>query len=74
MKIRQKIKRFLRDAIVAFIFWTATLTPYMFLVVRVNLTQYLAWISMQAILVPPLGAVSALVFRWIDRRQQSGKS
>ena len=62
------VKRFLRDAMIAFIYWTLTLTPYMILVVRTNLEQYLAWVLMQALLVPPLGAVSAILFRWIDRK------
>lgn len=62
------IKKFLRDAIIAFIFWTLTLTPYMILIVRTNPEQYLAWVLMQAILVPPLGAISAILFRWIDKK------
>jgi len=66
-----KVKRFVRDAIVSFAFWTGTLTPYMLFVVQINLPQYVAWISMQGILVPPLGAACAALFRWIDRRASS---
>jgi hypothetical protein len=63
------MKRFIRDAIVSFVFWTGTLTPYMILVVRVDIPQYLAWVGMQGILVPPLGSVSAMIFRWLDNRK-----
>ena len=67
---KEKVLRFLRDALIAFVFWSLTLSPYMFLVVKVNMQQYLAWLGMQAILVPPLGAVSVIVFRWFDRRRK----
>jgi hypothetical protein len=69
MKLNKtKIKMFLRDAVIAFVFWTGFLTPYMIFIVKVNLTQYIAWIGMQGILVPPLGAFSAIIFRWVDKK------
>lgn len=64
---KTKVRLFLRDAVISFFFWSMTLTPYMIFVVKVNLTQYMAWLGMQAILVPPLGALSAMVFRWFDK-------
>ncbi len=68
---REKIiQKFLRDAIIAFGYWTGVLTPYMIFIVRLDLAQYLAWLSMQAILIPPLGAISAKMFRWIDSRKK----
>ncbi len=63
-----KIIKFARDAIIAMVFWTITLTPYMFLVVQVNLEQYISWVSMQGFIVPPLGAISAWLFRWVDKK------
>jgi len=48
------IKQFIRDAIVSFIYWTLVLSPYMILVVKTSLEQYIAWVAMQATLVPPL--------------------
>ncbi len=65
---KQKVMRFLRDALIAFVFWTATLSLYMIFVVHVTLSQYVAWVLMQLILVPPLGAVSAIIFRWFDKQ------
>lgn len=62
--VKKKVKRVLVDALVAFIFYTLALTPYMVLIVRMDLTQYLAWIVMQIFLVPPLGAI----FAWICRK------
>lgn len=71
MKITEtKIKQFLRDAVVSFFFWTITLTPYMIFVIKVDTSQYMTWIGMQIVLVPPLGALSAVVFRWVDRRMK----
>ena len=65
---KQKIKQFLRDALIAFIYWTATLSLYMIFIVHVTWPQYIAWVLMQLILVPPLGALSAIIFRWFDKR------
>ena len=57
----------MKDAFVAFVFWTLTLTPYMIFIVKVNLQQYIAWIGMQAILVPPLGAIFSIIARKIKK-------
>jgi len=61
------LKQFLKDAFVAFVFWTLTLTPYMIFIVKVNLQQYIAWVGMQAILVPPLGAIFSIIARKIKK-------
>jgi len=71
INLKEKIKKFVRDAIVSFVFWTATLTPYMVFIVGTTLSQYVSWISMQLILVPPLGAIFAIVFRWIEGRNKN---
>ncbi len=57
------IKQFIKDAIFSFIYWTAALSPYMIFVVKISLDQYIAWVAMQAILVPPLGAVFSILAR-----------
>lgn len=57
------MRRFLIDAVVSFVYWTATLTPYMIWVVGVTPSQYIAWVGMQAIIVPPLGAGFAFLIR-----------
>lgn len=59
-----RIKRVLKDALLGFVYFTAVLTPYMVFVVNVNMEQYLAWVGMQLILVPPASAG----FAWILRR------
>ena len=56
-------KQFLKDALVSFLYWTLVLTPYMVFVVGVDAKQYLAWAGMQAVLVPPLGAVYSIIAR-----------
>lgn len=57
------IKQFIKDAVISFIFWTVALSPYMILVVKTTLEQYIAWVGMQAILVPPLGAIFSIIAR-----------
>lgn len=66
-----KIKQFVVDAVAAFVFYTLALTPYMLLVVRTTQEQYVAWLVMQAVLVPPVGAVFAIIARKI--KLKSGK-
>ena len=61
------VKQFIKDAVVSFIYWTLTLTPYMIFVVKTNLQQYIAWVGMQAILVPPLGAVFSIIARKLKK-------
>jgi hypothetical protein len=36
-------KKLLVEALSGFVGWTAALTPYMLLVVKTNLEQYIAW-------------------------------
>jgi len=54
---------FLRDGVVGFVYWTLALTPIMLLVVQLDGNQYTSWLVLQAVLGPPLGALSAWVFR-----------
>ncbi|MBU3897049.1 MAG: hypothetical protein KJ697_03915 [Nanoarchaeota archaeon] len=61
------LKQFVKDAIVSFLFWTITLTPYMIFVVGTTMDQYIAWVGMQAILVPPLGAVFSIIARKLKK-------
>jgi len=66
--MNKKIKKFLLEALAGFIFWTGCLTLYMIFVVKVNFTQYLGWISMQALLVPPLAPFSVRFINWFVKR------
>lgn len=58
------LQQILIDAVVSFIYWTGTLTPYMVFVVQTSFEQYLSWVVMQALIVPPLG----VGFAWIARK------
>ena len=62
-------KRFARDAVISLVFWVATLTPFMVFFVRVNFQQYLSWIVTEIITAPPLGALSAVIFRKLDEKR-----
>lgn len=61
------LKQFLKDAVISFLYWTLTLTPYMVFVVKTDFQQYMAWVGMQAILVPPLGAVFSIIARKLKK-------
>ncbi|MDP2909299.1 MAG: hypothetical protein Q8N77_05835 [Nanoarchaeota archaeon] len=61
------LKQFLKDAVISFLYWTLTLTPYMVFVVKTDFQQYIAWVGMQAILVPPLGAVFSIIARRLKK-------
>lgn len=62
------MKRFLFDALISFVYWTGCLTPYMVWVVGVDSKQYLSWVVMQIIIVPPLGAIFAMLIRWLTKK------
>jgi len=67
MKIRKALKQILTDALASFVFFTATLSPCMIFVIRVNLQQYLAWLGMQITIVPPLGIVYSEIARRLKK-------
>jgi len=52
-----KLLKPLIEALLGFTLWTAFLTPYMLFVMRVDMGQYVAWLVMQAVLVPPIAIV-----------------
>lgn len=66
--MRNKLKGILIEAIVGFIFWTTSLTPYTLIVMQVTLTQYLQWVLMEAILVPPLAILAFRLTYKVKRR------
>jgi hypothetical protein len=51
------VPRLIVEAALGFVLWTLFLTPYMVFVVRVDSGQYLAWLVMQAVLVPPIAVI-----------------
>lgn len=60
------LKRFVRDAFVGFTFWTLALSPVMLFVVGLSFSQFISWLGLQAVLGPPLGGLSAWVFRQVN--------
>jgi hypothetical protein len=67
MEIRKALKQILIDALASFVFFTATLSPYMIFIVGVNLQQYLAWLGMQVTIVPPLGIIYSEIARRLKK-------
>ena len=60
----KKVKSYLKEAVLGFVLWTIFLTPYMILVMKASSEQYIAWIVMQAVIVPP---IAVLVYRITNR-------
>lgn len=67
MVSRKFVIQFLKDAVISFFYWTIALTPYMLFIVKTSMDQYIAWVGMQAILVPPLGAVFSIIARKLKK-------
>ena len=63
-----RIKIFLVEAIAGFILWTLALTPYMLWVVKTTNDQYIAWLGMQAILVPIIAPFVFRITAWILKK------
>jgi hypothetical protein len=64
---KEFVKQFVKDAIVSFIYWTAVLSPFMIFVMKIGFSQYIVWLSMQIIIVPPLGAVFSIIIRKLNK-------
>lgn len=63
----KQLKQFIKDGVVAFVYYTIVLTPYTVLVMDVTMDQYIAWIVMQLTIVPPAGAGFAWIIRKLGR-------
>ena len=50
-------KKVLLSAIVGACIWTVALSPYVIFIVGMNYTQYLSWLVMEFILVPPIAPI-----------------
>ena len=62
------MKKILLEALLGFVLWTVFLTPYMVLVVQVDLNQYLWWLLMQAILIPILAPIVFRITKYIENK------
>jgi len=65
------IKKLLLEAIIGFVLWTAILSPYVLLVTQMSFSQYLSWLLMQAIIVPPVAVFVVRVTNYLTKRFQS---
>lgn len=64
----EKCKKYLVESICGFILWSIFLTPYMFLIVKVDFTQYLAWLSMQIFLVTPIAPIVFRITKYVNKK------
>ena len=65
---KEKVWRVVKDGALSFAWFTGTLTPYMLEVVKTTVSQYEAWVGMQAILVPPIGAAFIAISRKLKEK------
>jgi hypothetical protein len=57
-------KKAILSAVIGSVVWTLALTPYVIFAVGMTLEQYLSWLLMEFILVPP---IAPLVF-WVTEK------
>ena len=62
-----KWKEIIIESVVGTLAWTGFLTPYVIFITNLTFEQYLTWLGMQFILVPP---ITPLVFRLTNKIQQ----
>jgi len=58
------MRTFLLQALAGFLFWTIALTPYMVFIVKTTWKQYMKWMLMELILIPPLAPLSVWFINW----------
>lgn len=63
-----KIKKVFLEAIIGFVLWTGILTPYVIFVTQMTLGQYLSWLLMQAVVVPPVAVVVLRITNAVTKR------
>lgn len=64
----KKVTKFFIEAACGFVLWTAFLTPYMLFVVKVTSSQYLSWLVMQLVIVPPVAVPVVNITNWVVKR------
>lgn len=62
------IKKILLEAILGFILWTGILTPYVLFVTQMTVGQYVSWLLMQAVIVPPVAVVVLRITNKVTKR------
>lgn len=63
-----KVKKIVLEALIGFVMWTSILTPYVLLVTNMTMPQYLSWLVMQAVIVPPVAVVVVRATNWLTKR------
>lgn len=71
MSVFQRLKKVVFEALIGFVLWTAILTPYVLFVTQMTFNQYLSWLLMQAIIVPPVAVVVLRITNRFTRRLDS---
>jgi len=65
---KSTIKKFAVEALIGFVLWTLFLTPYMWFIVGTTIEQYISWLVMEAVLVPPIAIVVINATNWITKK------
>jgi len=62
---KASIKKLVIESIAGACLWTVLLTPYMLLVTKVTTEQFLSWLLMEFILIPPLAPIVFRITSWL---------
>ena len=56
------------EALMGFILWTIILTPYMLFVTKMTVEQYITWLAMEVVMVPPIAIFVVNITNRVVRR------
>jgi len=65
---KKTLVKFAIEAFCGFVLWTLALTPYMIMVTKVTFEQYISWVIMEAVLVPPIAIIVVNATNWIVKK------
>jgi len=66
------MKKILLEAFLGFVLWTGILTPYVVFITQMTLEQYLSWLLMQAVIVPPVAIIVLRITNYVTMKVLDG--
>ncbi len=71
MKItKKKLTIVLMQALLGFVLWTIFLSPYVLLITKMTIDQYVTWLIMQLVLATPLSVVVIRITNYFTKKVQ----
>jgi hypothetical protein len=69
MGLRKRVLKILVEAGIGFTLWTGILSPYVLLVTHMSTEQYLSWLFMEALIVPPVAVIVIKVTNYLTQKK-----